>query len=207
MSATLMPASATTSLNGFFVRSSRSFVRSSNFARVIVSESDTGPDSVSDRYGRLMEVDVEEECLKVLAMYQPVAADLRFAADTARFGFPFTRLGVCPEGASTYYLPRLVGMRRAQEMFLLNRVLTAAEALDAGLVTEVVPADELAARAHELAAVWAAGPAGAYGQTRRLLRAGSLRPREDSGRDEAETIRARASLRETQALFDAFLGR
>ena len=63
------------------------------------------------------------------------------------------------------------------------------------------------ARARELAATWAAGPAGAYGQTRRLLRAGSLRSREASGRDEAETIRARAALPETQALFDAFLGR
>ena len=61
MSATLMPASATTSLNGFFVRSSRSFVRSSNFARVIVSDSDTGPESVSERYGRLIEVLVEDE--------------------------------------------------------------------------------------------------------------------------------------------------
>ena len=69
-----------------------------------------------------------------------------------------------------------------------------------------VAADPLA-RARELAATWAAGPAGAYGQTRRLLRAGSLRSREESGRDEAETIRARASRPETQALFDAFLGR
>ena len=98
-----------------------------------------------------------------------------------------------------------MGRQRALAFALRDQPLSADEAREQGLVAEVA-ADPLA-RARELAATWAAGPAGAYGQTRRLLRAGSLRSREESGRDEAETIRARASLPETQALFDAFLGR
>ncbi|MDT7676468.1 MAG: hypothetical protein QOD82_4370, partial [Pseudonocardiales bacterium] len=102
-----------------------------------------------------------------------LAADLRFAADTARFGFPFTRLGVCPEGASTYFLPRLVGPSRAADWLLSGRLVGAAEVERAGLVNRVLPAGEVLAAAQEYARELAAttSPA-AVAATRALLGAG-----------------------------------
>ncbi|MFC5142731.1 enoyl-CoA hydratase-related protein [Actinomycetospora rhizophila] len=96
-------------------------------------------------------------------------SDIVVAADDSRFAVGYGAIGLASDGANTWYLPRLVGMRRAQEMFLLNRMLTGPEALEAGLVTEVVPAAELAARARELATTLAAGPTRAFGHMKRLL--------------------------------------
>ncbi|MFI9388053.1 enoyl-CoA hydratase-related protein [Kutzneria sp. NPDC052558] len=78
-------------------------------------------------------------------------ADYRLAAEDARFGFVFTRRGIVPEGASTWFLPRLVGMAKSLDWMLSGRVFGAGEALHAGLVSEVHPGDELLARAYELA--------------------------------------------------------
>jgi enoyl-CoA hydratase/carnithine racemase len=101
-----------------------------------------------------------------------LAADLRFVADNARFGFPFTRLGVCPEGASTYYLPRLIGLGRANDWLLSGRLIGADEAERAGLANRVLPAAEVLpaaqAYARELAAT--TSPA-AVAVTRALLAA------------------------------------
>lgn len=69
------------------------------------------------------------------------ATDVRIAGDRSRFGFVFTRRGVVPESASSWYLPRLVGLTRATDWVLSGRVFDAAEAYDAGLLTRVVPAD------------------------------------------------------------------
>ncbi|MEJ2864077.1 enoyl-CoA hydratase-related protein [Actinomycetospora flava] len=96
-------------------------------------------------------------------------ADIVVAADDSRFAVGYGAIGLASDGANSWYLPRLVGMRRAQEMFLLNRMLTGPEALEAGLVTEVVPAAELAGRAQKLATTLAAGPTKAYGHMKRLL--------------------------------------
>jgi len=101
-----------------------------------------------------------------------LAADVRFAADTARFGFPFTRLGVCPEGASTYHLPRLVGPGPATDWLLSGRLVEPAEALRTGLVSRLLPAGEVLAAARDWAAdlVARTSPA-AVTRTRRLLAA------------------------------------
>ncbi|MEJ2885102.1 enoyl-CoA hydratase-related protein [Actinomycetospora aeridis] len=96
-------------------------------------------------------------------------SDIVVAADDSKFAVGYGAIGLASDGANTWYLPRLVGMRRAQEMFLLNRVLTGPEALEAGLITEVVPAADLAARARELATTLAAGPTQAFGHMKRLL--------------------------------------
>ncbi len=98
-------------------------------------------------------------------------ADLVVAADDAVFAVGYAAIGLASDGANTWYLPRVVGMRRAQEMFLLNRRLSGSEALDWGVVTEVVPADEVDARARALADRLAAGPTTALGRMKRLLRA------------------------------------
>lgn len=78
--------------------------------------------------------------------------DVRFASDRARFGFVFARRGIVPEAASSWFLPRVVGINRAMEWVATGRVFPAAEALAGGLVSRVVPHDDLLTEAHALAA-------------------------------------------------------
>jgi enoyl-CoA hydratase len=88
-----------------------------------------------------------------------LACDLRIAADTAVFGLPEPTLGIIPGAGGTQRLPRIVGMGRAKEMILTGARWSAAKALEAGLVSEVVPPGELMAAAHAVAArVLALGP-------------------------------------------------
>ena len=75
-----------------------------------------------------------------------VTGDLVLAAESASFTMAYTKVGLSPDGSSSYFLPRLIGIRRTQQLMLTNRTLTAAEALEWGLVTEVVP-DDRAGRA------------------------------------------------------------
>jgi enoyl-CoA hydratase/carnithine racemase len=78
-------------------------------------------------------------------------ADIRIAADTARFGFVFARRGLVPEAASSWFLPRVVGISQAMEWVATGRVFDAAEALAGRLVSRVVPASELMTVARGLA--------------------------------------------------------
>jgi enoyl-CoA hydratase/carnithine racemase len=80
-----------------------------------------------------------------------LAMDARLASETAKFGFVFTRRGIVPEAASTWFLPRLVGPSQAAEWFLTGRVFGPEEALAGRLVRSVHPADELLAAARALA--------------------------------------------------------
>jgi 2-(1,2-epoxy-1,2-dihydrophenyl)acetyl-CoA isomerase len=96
-------------------------------------------------------------------------ADLVIAADDLRITTGFVHLGLSGDGGSSWHLPRLVGLRRAQQLILGGRVLDAAEALDWGLVTEVVPAGRLAEVALARATALAAGPTYALGRMKRLL--------------------------------------
>lgn len=77
--------------------------------------------------------------------------DIRIASDNARFGFVFNKRGINPEAASSWFLPRLVGISKALEWCYTGRVFPAAEALAGGLVSEVVPKGDLMSRAKELA--------------------------------------------------------
>lgn len=77
--------------------------------------------------------------------------DIRIASETARFGFVFARRGLVPEAGSAWFLPRIVGLSKAMQWCLSGNLLTASEALAAGLVSDVVPADRLLPRAKEIA--------------------------------------------------------
>jgi 2-(1,2-epoxy-1,2-dihydrophenyl)acetyl-CoA isomerase len=99
-----------------------------------------------------------------------LATDLAVAAESASFTMAYTGIGASPDGSSTFFLPRLVGTRRALELALLNRTVPAAEALELGLVNRVVADAELAQAATELAQRLAAGPTLAYARPRRLVR-------------------------------------
>jgi len=69
--------------------------------------------------------------------------DLVIAGESASFTMAYTRAGLCPDGSSSYFLPRLVGLRKAQELMLANNSLSAREALDMGLITHAVDDAEL----------------------------------------------------------------
>jgi enoyl-CoA hydratase/carnithine racemase len=74
-------------------------------------------------------------------------ADIRIASETAKFGFVFTRRGLVPEACSTWFLPKIVGISTALEWTMGGKMVSAAEALERGLVREVVPAEEVLDRA------------------------------------------------------------
>lgn len=100
------------------------------------------------------------------------AADLALASEDASFTLAYTGIGYTPDAGTSWSLPRLIGTRRAMELLLTNRRLSAAEAAEMGLVNEVVPADDLDDRAHELAERLARGATRAFGVTKRLVAAG-----------------------------------
>ena len=92
-----------------------------------------------------------------------LSGDLVLAAESARFTMAYSKIGATPDGSSTYFLTRLVGLRRALELYLTNRVLSAKEALEWGLVTRVVPDAELATATRAMAKELAQGPTKAFG--------------------------------------------
>lgn len=98
-----------------------------------------------------------------------MACDLAVAAESARFTMAYTKLGLPPDAGSSYFLPRLVGLRRAMELTFTNRVLTADEAKEWGLINRVVPDAEFLAAAHALVDELADGPALALSRAKRLL--------------------------------------
>ncbi|UPK29191.1 enoyl-CoA hydratase-related protein [Bradyrhizobium sp. 195] len=97
-------------------------------------------------------------------------ADIVVASTDARFALGYGALGLTSDGGNTWFLPRMVGMRRAQELFLLNRRLSAQEALEFGLVSRLVPDDSVEGDAIAVARELAAGPTRAFGAMRRMLR-------------------------------------
>jgi 2-(1,2-epoxy-1,2-dihydrophenyl)acetyl-CoA isomerase len=97
------------------------------------------------------------------------ACDIRIAAADAAFVPGFAGIGLVPDAGGTHFIHRLLGASRAFEWMSSNRRLTAAEALEWGLVSEVVETDALEARAAEYAATLAAGPTRAIGMTKRLF--------------------------------------
>jgi 2-(1,2-epoxy-1,2-dihydrophenyl)acetyl-CoA isomerase len=98
-----------------------------------------------------------------------MACDLAVAAESARFTMAYTKIGLPPDAGSSYFLPRLVGLRRAMELTFTNRVLTAEEAKEWGLVNRVVPDAELVTAVDAMANELATGPTLALGRAKRLL--------------------------------------
>jgi 2-(1,2-epoxy-1,2-dihydrophenyl)acetyl-CoA isomerase len=119
-----------------------------------------------------------------------LVADVVIASERATFASRYSDIGLTPDCGVSTLLPEAVGVRRALELTLTSRRLSAAEALEWGLVAEVVPPDALHARAHEVASGWLAGATAAFGQTKRLMHAGLGRRFQDALDDEARTIGA-----------------
>ncbi len=96
--------------------------------------------------------------------------DLIYAADNTRFQMPFVNLGLCPEGGSSYLLPRLLGHPRAAELLLLGRTFSADEALAWGLINGVASTEETLTKARDVALQIAAQPPAAVRLSKKLLK-------------------------------------
>ena len=114
--------------------------------------------------------------------------DLVVAGESAKFTMAYTRAGVTPDGTSSYFLARHIGLRRMLDLTLTNRVLSAQEAEQWGLVNRVVPDDEVDSAAAELAQALADGPAWALGHAKRVVYAGIDSPLEQAGEFEGKMI-------------------
>lgn len=135
------------------------------------------------------------------------AGDLVLAAESARFTMSYTRIGLTPDGSSTYYLPRIVGLRRAMELALTNRALTAREAEAIGIVTRVESDSELMAAAGKLAAELASGATNALGGVKRLLYASTNNSLSEQMELETDLIADCARTADAQEGIAAFLGK
>ncbi|WP_139415922.1 enoyl-CoA hydratase/isomerase family protein [Agromyces laixinhei] len=136
-----------------------------------------------------------------------LVADLIVASEHATFASRYSDVALTPDCGVSTLLPEAIGTRRALELTLTSRTLTAAEALDWGLVTEVVAPDELEARAREIARAWLDGATAAFGQAKRLVRSGLTRSFQEALDDEARTIGAAFDSPEAQAHVAAFAAR
>jgi len=134
-----------------------------------------------------------------------IACDIVVAAETTRFMVAYTRAGLVPDGSSTYFLPRIVGLKRALELTLTNRMFSAQEALQWGLVTRVVPDNELLAQARAIAVQLAAGPTRAYGISKRLLHSGWMETLETQMENESQAIANSARTLDAREGITAFL--
>lgn len=135
------------------------------------------------------------------------AADLRIVADTAGFNLAFVGIALSCDSGSSWTLPRLVGTARAKELLLLPRTVHAQEALQLGLATEVVPADELEGRVADLAATLAAGPTLAYGAVRRAVVTSAGAPLAGALEHEAQLMEATGTSQDHRAGVAAFLAK
>ena len=134
-----------------------------------------------------------------------VTGDLVLAAESASFTMAYTRAGLSPDGSSSYYLPRLIGIAKTKELMLTNRTLSAHEASQWGLVTEVVSDAELAARTDELAAQMAATARESNGAVKALLLSSFASGIEEQMELEGRLIAGRAESADGREGIDAFL--
>ena len=134
-----------------------------------------------------------------------IACDIVVAAETTRFMVAYTRAGLVPDGSSTYFLPRIVGLKRALELTFTNRMFSAQEALQWGLVTRVVPDNELLVQARAIAVQLAAGPTRAYGISKRLLHSGWMETLETQMENESQAIANSARTLDAREGITAFL--
>lgn len=133
--------------------------------------------------------------------------DIALAGESAQFTLAYTGIGLTPDGGASWLLPRLIGLRQAQRLFLTNAVIGSAEAKALGLVTELASDATLSATAMEWAKRLAAGPVSAHGHVRALLLSAYGTTLESHLEIEARGISAAAGGAEGQEGFNAFLGK
>ena len=130
--------------------------------------------------------------------------DFAYAATNAHFRIPFVALGLCPEGASSLLLARMVGQRKANDWLLRGRAFTASEALDAGFLNGTTEPGQALAQALQVAAEMAALPPEALRLSKRMLRHAERQQIHDTLDYEVQHFAQRLASREAQDAFAAF---
>ena len=136
-----------------------------------------------------------------------LGADLRVAAQSARFLMAYANIGAPADGGSTWLLPRLLGMGRAMELYLAPQPIGAPRALELGLVSQVCPDAELDRHALETATRLAGGPTIAYGRVKELYERSWDSTLEEQLDAETETFARTARTRDFQEGIKAFADR
>jgi 2-(1,2-epoxy-1,2-dihydrophenyl)acetyl-CoA isomerase len=133
--------------------------------------------------------------------------DLVIAARSAQFTAAYTALGVSSDGGLSWFLPRLIGLRQAQELVITNRVLSAEDALSLKLITRVSENEALSQDAMRAAQELAAGPTKAYGSIRRLLLRSSESSLESQLEEESRALAETASSAHGREGISAFIAK
>lgn len=136
-----------------------------------------------------------------------LSGDLVVAAEEAFFVTGYRLIGLSPDCAVSWTLARGLGVPRAMELYLTNRKMSATEAFEAGLITRIVPRDELDAAVRELVDAVCASSGSAVEQTKRLMRTAWSRTRTEHMADEATTIGTLGDQPPAREGFDAFLAK
>lgn len=135
-----------------------------------------------------------------------LAPDLLVLSEDARLEFAYPRIGLTGDGGSTFFLPRLVGLRAAKEIVLLDEPISPDRAVDLGLATEAVPASAFEDRLDELATQLAEGPTVALGEASRLVSESFDRSIEAQLAAETDTIGAATQTEDYERGYAAFFG-
>lgn len=134
-----------------------------------------------------------------------VAGDMVLAAESAKFTMAYTAAGLSPDGSSSFFLPRLIGMRKTQELMLTNRRLSAQEAMEWGAINRVVADDELQSEAQALAEQLASGATQSFGMVKKLMQESFANGLETQMNIEANGIAAMAQLEDGKEGIAAFM--
>jgi len=145
----------------------------------LIADDETIPNEMPDELHRVVE-DIRRLPKPVLAMVHggcaggglalTLACDMAIASDDAVFSMAYTKVGLSPDGGTSFFLPRHLGFKRSLELMMKGDRLTAAQALELGLVNRVVPASELLHATRAEVAALAAGPSAAYARIKELVR-------------------------------------
>lgn len=183
-----------------------------------------GPEAIAQHIRRLADALHHQVVLPLCRLPKPVvaavngpaagagfsltlAADVRLAAQSARFLMAYANIGAPADGGSTWLLPRLLGAGRAMELYLASQPVGAPRALELGLVSQVCPDDELPRHAQETAQRLAAGPTAAYARVKQLYHQSWHRALESQLDAETEAFAQTALTRDFQEGIKAFAAR
>ena len=127
------------------------------------------------------------------------------ATASARFTMAYTQIGASPDGSSSFFLPRLVGVKRALELTFLNRVLSAHEAMEWGIVSQVFADEQFPQEVRRIATRLAQGPTLAYGRAKTLFYSSTSETLETQMEHEAQLIAASGKTADFQEGIFAFV--
>lgn len=98
-----------------------------------------------------------------------LACDLAIVSEESKFNLAYVGIGLSPDGSASFFLPRHVGTKKATEILMTGKNMTAQEVLELGLINRVAPADQVLEAGRQLAAKFAKGPTAAYAKVKQLI--------------------------------------